>query len=204
MKREPLQTAALISGAGRTIRSLELSIHAQDIPVRIGVVIAHDEQLTGVRACRELGLEVVIIPGPSGPQTSDLIDQVLLEHQTRLICLGGYLRKFRVGELWTNRVLNIHPALLPDFGGQGMYGNRVHEAVLRSGCSQTGCTVHWVDEEYDEGKHLLQKSCPVRPDDDVDSLAARVFELECGVYPEALSMIDHHQLEAGLCEADRA
>ena len=204
MSQEPLQAAALISGAGRTIRSLELSIRAQRIPVRIGVVIAHDEQLPGVRACRELGLEVTIVPGSPGAHTSDLVDRVLLEHGTRLICLGGYLRKFRVGELWKNRVLNIHPALLPDFGGRGMYGNRVHQAVLESGCSKTGCTVHWVDEEYDEGKHLLQKSCPVRPDDDVDSLAARVFELECGAYPEALSMIDHHQLEAGLCEADRA
>lgn len=204
MSCEPLQAAALISGAGRTIRSLELSIRRQRIPVRIGVVIAHDEQLPGVQACRELGLEVTIIPGSSGPRTSDLIDRILLKHHTRLICLCGYLRRFRVGELWSQRVLNIHPALLPDFGGRGMYGNRVHQAVLESGCSNTGCTVHWVDEQYDHGTHLLQKSCAVRADDDVDSLADRVFELECQAYPEALGMIDRAQLEAGPREVDHA
>jgi len=86
-------------------------------------------------------------------------------------------------------VINMHPALLPDFGGQGMYGNRVHEAVIRSGTTNSGCTVHWVDEEYDRGEHIIQRSCPVHETDDAESLAARVFELECDTYPEALRLI---------------
>jgi phosphoribosylglycinamide formyltransferase-1 len=85
--------------------------------------------------------------------------------------------------------VNIHPALLPDFGGPGMYGHHVHEAVLASGCSSSGCTVHLCDPEYDRGPIVLQKSCPVLPGDTADTLAARVFDLECEAYPEALELL---------------
>ena len=194
MSPPQLTVAALISGAGRTVGSLHQSIETRSIPARISVVIAHDEALPGVRRCRELGLKVEIVTGGPGTETSDLIDRILLDHQSDLVCLCGYLRKFRVGERWRNRVINMHPALLPDFGGQGMYGNRVHEAVIASGRTTSGCTVHWVDEEYDRGEHIIQRRCAVNETDDADSLAARVFELECETYPEALQLI----AEAGM------
>ena len=189
MSTRPLTVAALISGAGRTIRSLQEAIDTRAIPARISVVIAHDESLPGVERCREIGLNVEVVPGGPGEATSDLVDRILLAHQADLVCLCGYLRKFRVGERWRERVINMHPALLPDFGGRGMYGSRVHEAVIASGTTNSGCTVHWVDEEYDRGEHIIQRSCPVHESDDAESLAARVFELECETYPEALRLI---------------
>src|SRR5690606_12877305 len=87
---------------------------------------------------------------------------------------------------YLGRVLNIHPSLLPDYGGRGMYGDRVHSAVLKDRPAESGCTVHFVDNEYDHGPVILQKRCPVLPDDTPESLAARVFALECEAYPEAI------------------
>ena len=196
MSGHRLQVAAMISGAGRTIRSLQQALHRRKIPVQIGVVIAHDERLPGVQACRAMGLNVEIVSSALESETSDQIDRILVNHETEIVCLCGYLRKFRVGKHWTNRVINMHPALLPDFGGKGMYGRRVHEAVITAQSSRSGCTVHWVDEEYDHGEHILQKSCPVHKTDDPDSLANRVFELECEAYPEALRMISESRVAA--------
>ena len=196
MSGQCLRVAAMISGAGRTVRALHQTIRTRQIPIRIGVVIAHDQHLPGVQSCREIGLDVEIVAGSPSGETSSLIDQILLDHETELVCLCGYLRKFRVGERWKNRVINMHPALLPDFGGKGMYGRRVHEAVITAQSSRSGCTVHWVDEEYDHGEHILQKSCPVHKTDDPDSLANRVFELECEAYPEALRMISESRVAA--------
>ncbi|MEY3025542.1 MAG: Phosphoribosylglycinamide formyltransferase, partial [Planctomycetota bacterium] len=103
--------------------------------------------------------------------------------------LAGYLRHFRVGDRWRGRTLNIHPSLLPDFGGHGMFGARVHDAVLAAGRRESGCTVHEVDEEYDRGPVVLQRTCAALPDDSVESLAARVFELERIAYPEAIGLL---------------
>ena len=98
--------------------------------------------------------------------------------------------------------MNIHPALLPDFGGKGMYGRRVHQAVLDSGRREAGCTVHWVDEEYDRGPIILQERCEVKENDDLDALAARVFELECSVYPRAIERIASQlRTPSGMCES---
>ena len=204
MTSPPLQAAALISGAGRTVCSLEREILRRGLPVRIAVVLAHDEHLPGVKRCRALGLNVQIVSGPRGSETSDRIDRILRAQHVELICLCGYLRKFRVAECWKDRVINIHPALLPEFGGKGMYGKRVHEAVLESGRSRSGCTVHWVDEEYDHGEHILQKSCPVLPGDDPISLGDRVFGLECEAYPEALQIIVGSREEDPACKVGRS
>ena len=189
MSARPLKAAALISGRGRTVASLVRSIECEGIPVDLDLVVAHEEALEGVRRCRELGIRVEVVPGPPGVRTSDRVDEILVEHGTELLCLCGYLRRFRVEPLWRGRVMNIHPALLPEFGGRGMYGDHVHRAVLEAGRARTGCTVHWADEEYDHGGHILQKTCPVQSDDTIESLAERVFALECEAYPEALKSV---------------
>lgn len=107
------------------------------------------------------------------------------------ICLGGYMRLLpkEILARFPNRVLNIHPSLLPKFGGKGMYGHFVHEAVVAAGETESGCTVHYVNEHYDEGAILLQKSCPVLPTDSPDDLAARVLNLEHLAYVEALRQV---------------
>ena len=198
----PLEIGALLSGEGRSVLNLARRIRESDLHAEIKVVIAHDASLAGVARCREIGLDVRIVSEKDRDACSDAIDVVLGEAQVELICLCGYLRRFRVGDLWDGRVVNIHPSLLPDFGGKGMYGRRVHRAVLDAGREETGCTVHWVDEAYDRGPIILQKRCAVLEDDDEETLAARVFELECMAYPEALERIASTlRQSASMCES---
>ena len=198
----PLEIGALLSGEGRSVLNLARRIRESDLHAEIKVVIAHDASLAGVARCREIGLDVRIVSEKDRDACSDAIDVILGEAQVELICLCGYLRRFRVGDLWDGRVVNIHPSLLPDFGGKGMYGRRVHRAVLDAGREETGCTVHWVDEAYDRGPIILQKRCAVLEDDDEETLAARVFELECMAYPEALERIASTlRQSASMCES---
>ena len=115
----------------------------------------------------------------------------LKEHQIDIILLAGYMRKVpdAVVAAFPDRMLNIHPALLPKFGGEGMYGIHVHTAVLEAGETETGATVHFVNEEYDKGEILLQRTVPVLPDDTPETLAARVLECEHRLYPDALEKL---------------
>jgi phosphoribosylglycinamide formyltransferase-1 len=125
----------------------------------------------------------------------DRLDEAILaaleKHEVNLIVLAGYMKKLgpRTLARYRGRVLNIHPALLPKFGGQGMYGTNVHEAVLASGDKETGATIHLVDEEYDRGKILAQKKIPLRPSDTAESIAERVLEVEHQLYVETLDRI---------------
>ncbi len=106
-----------------------------------------------------------------------------------MIVLAGYLCYYIKSEDFSGPVVNIHPALLPKYGGQGYYGDRVHQAVLAAGDTETGCTVHLVDEVYDNGRILGQRIVPVLPGDDVSILATRVFAAECELYPEVLARL---------------
>ena len=153
-----------------------------DLGAQIGVVIASKECL-GAQRARERGLETLVEPGAI-PRAR--LAEILVTHRIDWVVLAGYLKKVEIPERFKGRVVNIHPALLPDFGGAGMYGDRVHAAVLASGATHSGCTVHLCDEEYDRGPILLQRTCPVMPGDDPHALAARVFEEEKRAYPEAL------------------
>jgi phosphoribosylglycinamide formyltransferase-1 len=114
----------------------------------------------------------------------------LAKHEVNFIALAGFMRKIPAGVVrqFHHRLVNIHPALLPSFGGKGMYGRRVHEAVLEFGCTVTGATVHFVDEEYDTGAPILQCCVPVLDDDTPETLATRVLEVEHQLYPEALQL----------------
>ncbi len=103
--------------------------------------------------------------------------------------MGGFLKQLTIPSDFANRVVNIHPALVPAFCGRGFYGHRVHEAVLEYGAKLSGCTVHFADNQYDHGPVILQKAVPVLDDDTPESLAARVFQAECEAYPEAIQLI---------------
>lgn len=177
---------ALISGGGRTVVNLHQAIARDGIPAEIVHVIASRENLAGIERAAELELPVSI-PDP-GNYDHDL-EQLINLQQPDLICLCGYLKKLQLVPAWSGKVINIHPALLPAHGGKGMYGRHVHQAVLDAGDEVSGCTVHFVDEVYDHGPVLLQRSCPVEPGDTPDSLAARVFQEECKAMPEAVSLM---------------
>jgi folate-dependent phosphoribosylglycinamide formyltransferase PurN len=182
----PLRLALLISGSGRTALNLAERIERDRIDAEIGVVIAHRTDLPGALHGAAAGLPVQIVPSAPAETLDDRIDAALAEADAELVCLCGYLRRFRVGERWRNRTINIHPSLLPEFGGAGWHGRRVHEAVIAAGRRESGCTVHLVTEGYDEGPILLQRRCPVLPGDTPETLAARVFEEEREALPAAV------------------
>lgn len=181
------RAAVLVSGSGRTALNLLAASREGRMPAHVAVVVAHREDIPAVARCREAGLSVEIVPGPACGATSDALDAALLRAGAEIVLLAGYLRMFRVGR-WSGRALNIHPALLPHFGGPGMHGRRVHEAVLASGARESGCTVHAVDDQYDHGRIVAQRRCPVLPADTPESLAARVFEQELIAYPDAVAL----------------
>ena len=178
--------ATLISGGGRTVLNLLESIRDGGLDASIAVVIADREGIKGIQRCRDAGLEVIVI---TGPDRDDRIDAELDRRDIDLVCLCGYLRHFRIPSHRTGRIMNIHPSLLPRHGGRGMYGDRVHQSVLASGDRTSGCTVHFVDDQYDHGPVILQRECPVQPADTADQLASRVFAEETIAYPEAIGMV---------------
>lgn len=176
----------LISGGGRTAATIHDACLDGRLAATVALVVAHREDIPGIARCRARGLRVAVVP--PGDRLAERIDDCLAGARIDLVCLAGYLRRFRVGGLWAGRTLNIHPALLPRFGGRGMYGRRVHEAVLAAKVAESGCTVHDVDEEYDHGGTILERRCPVLPGDTPESLAARVFSEEQAAYPLAIAM----------------
>jgi phosphoribosylglycinamide formyltransferase-1 len=184
----PVRIGALASGGGRTAVNIAGACARGEVPATVAVCVVTRAGSAAVDRCRAAGIAVEVVPPEPAATFDDRVDAALRAHGAQLVCLCGYLRRFRV-DAWRGRALNIHPALLPDFGGPGMYGERVHRAVLDSGRRETGCTVHWVDEEYDRGATVLQRRCPVLPGDTPARLSERVFAEECLAYPEALRMV---------------
>lgn len=193
----PLRIAALISGGGRTLMNIVDRIDAGVLPAQVELVISSRSSATGNELARGRGLDVrVATISECGDENAvhDTISSALRECRIDLVCLCGYLRWFRVDPEYRERVMNIHPALLPDFGGKGMHGAAVHRAVLAAQRRFSGCTVHFVDEHYDHGPTIVQRVCPVLPDDDPDTLATRVFEQECLAYPHAIELFAAQRL----------
>lgn len=178
----PARLAVLLSGSGRTLLNLLNHIRAGALPASIELVIASRE-CPGAQHARDAGIPTLVIPGVI---PAERLGALLREHRIDWVVLAGYLKLIQIPPGYEGRIVNIHPALLPDFGGPGMYGDRVHQAVLRAGAPESGCTVHFVTDEYDRGPIILQRRCPVLPGDTPHDLAARVFALECEAYPEAL------------------
>jgi phosphoribosylglycinamide formyltransferase-1 len=156
----------------------------------VRLVISPKADTPAVDVARELGLEPVILPYKAENYAGQLSTQ-LQERNIDLICLAGYMTLFPVSvlEMFPHRVLNIHPALLPKFGGKGMYGMHVHQAVVAAGETESGATVHYVTEHYDEGAIIDQERCPVEPGDTPETLAARVLACEHRLYPRAVNKV---------------
>ncbi|MHC4081080.1 MAG: phosphoribosylglycinamide formyltransferase [Planctomycetota bacterium] len=187
----PLRLGALVSGGGRTVLNLADRIADGTLTAEMALVVASRADVAAVERARARGLEVRVADRRDYEDAERLHDTItawLLERDVQLVCLCGYLHWFRLDEPWHGRAMNIHPALLPDFGGKGMYGLRVHRAVLAAGAKVSGCTVHFLDDQYDHGPIILQRECPVLPGDDEHALADRVFEQECIAYPEAIGL----------------
>ncbi|MEM1211726.1 MAG: phosphoribosylglycinamide formyltransferase [Planctomycetota bacterium] len=196
-KGGPLKLAVLISGGGTTLLNLHDKIAAGQLHAKIVLVISSNPKAAGVAKAQRLKLPVKVVNRKrfkTSAAYSDAVFKLVRESRARIVCLAGFLSLLKIPRGFRNRVLNIHPALLPAFGGQGMYGRRVHEAVLAAGVRMTGCTVHIADDTYDTGPILVQRTCPVLPGDTPDTVAARVYEQECLAYPEALEALAQRQV----------
>jgi formyltetrahydrofolate-dependent phosphoribosylglycinamide formyltransferase len=180
------RVCVMISGGGRTLINLLDHIERGSLKAKVAVVIASDGACAGVERARARRVPVLVMPGVI---PGEVLERTLREHHIDFVVLAGYLKLVNIPRGYEGRVVNIHPALLPKFGGKGMHGRRVHGAVLAAGERVSGCTVHLCDGEYDTGRILLQKTCPVMAGDTPDTLAARVFEVEKAAYPEALSRL---------------
>jgi len=177
-------------GRGSNMAALALACRDPEFPAEIVAVISPKDETPAVERARSMGLEVEIA-STKEPGYEELLTVLLVHYRVEWICLAGLMTKLpsNLVETYAGRILNIHPALLPKFGGKGMYGMHVHEAVIAAGEVESGCSVHIVTEEYDEGPVVLQKHCPVFRDDTAESLAVRVLGLENAAYPEALRMV---------------
>ncbi len=192
VEHDPIRLAVLVSGGGTTLRNLAEKIEAGSLRARVAVVVCSNAGAAEKVAGLGLGVPIQTVDR-RGAADVESFSRAVFEHvraaEVDLVCLAGFLSLLRIPDDYAWRVLNIHPALLPAFGGKGMYGRRVHEAVLAAGCKVSGCTVHFADQSYDTGPILVQRACPVREGDTPQTLAARVFEQECLAYPEAIGLI---------------
>ena len=192
-----LRLGILLSGGGRTMVNIAECIGRGELNAEIAAVISSRSTVAGVERARELGLAAEIIRKKDLPDLDDFssaVVKVLEEAKVDLVLQCGWLCLWKVPDRYAGRVMNIHPALLPAFGGKGMWGHHVHEAVLAAGCKVSGCTVHFVTNEYDAGAIIVQRTCPVLEGDDADTLAGRVFEQECIAYPEAVRLFSEGRL----------
>jgi formyltetrahydrofolate-dependent phosphoribosylglycinamide formyltransferase len=193
----PLKLAVLASGSGTTLQNFIDQIAAKKLDARIELVIASKPGLVALDRARKANIRAEVVERKSFsdlPSFSHRVFESIDKANVDLVCLAGWLCLLDLPEKWVGRVMNIHPALLPSFGGQGMYGRRVHQAVLDHGCKVSGCTVHFVDNTYDNGPIVLQRSCPVFDDDTPETLAHRVFEEETIAYPEAIRLFAQGRL----------
>lgn len=187
-----LRCAVFLSGGGRTLENLLIHRDQQGLPIEVSRVLSSRDGVRGMDIAAAHGIPNAVIrrrdqPNPDAyqramfdPCRGDCVDYVIM---------AGFLQHVLIPDDFANRVINIHPSLLPAFGGKGMYGHHVHEAVLERGCKISGCTVHFVDDHYDNGPIIHQRSCPVLQEDTPETLAARVFEQECLALPEAIRLL---------------
>jgi phosphoribosylglycinamide formyltransferase-1 len=189
-----MRISFIASHGGSSARHIIAAIKQKTLAAEVGVVITNNSDSAILRWCQEQQIPVHLINAKThpDPESEDLaIMNALIEARTELVVLSGYMKKIGPHTLarFDGHILNIHPALLPKHGGQGLYGDRVHEAVLKSGDTVSGASVHLINDRYDEGPVLKQSHVPVLPDDTVASLRARVQVTEGDLYLETLKDI---------------
>jgi phosphoribosylglycinamide formyltransferase-1 len=176
--------AVLLSGSGRTLDNFHERIEAGTMKAEIQVVLSNVHDALGLEKAKKYGYPAFHAADNAA------INTILADYDIDLITLAGYLKLYEPPEPLKQRVINIHPSLIPSFCGPGFYGHHVHEAVKARGCTVSGCTVHFANEIYDEGPIILQKCIAVEPSDTPDDIADKVFAQECKAFPEAINLVD--------------
>ncbi|QGJ68730.1 Formyltetrahydrofolate-dependent phosphoribosylglycinamide formyltransferase [Planctomycetales bacterium 10988] len=186
---EPMRIAVLISGGGTTLRNLIAEKRRGPFPVEIALVVASSSQAGGLHYAREDGVPCEVMQWQAETDRevySQKLFDLCRKEKIELIVMGGFLKRLRIPADYMDRVINIHPSLIPSFCGKGFYGLKVHRAAIQYGVKVSGCTVHFVDDQYDHGPIIAQRVVPVQPKDTPEKLAARIFQEECKLYPEVI------------------
>ncbi|MCI0334316.1 MAG: phosphoribosylglycinamide formyltransferase [Planctomycetes bacterium] len=196
MTEAKITLAVLISGSGRTLKNFIDLATEGELPADIRLVVSSTTNAAGLRFAEEAGIKTRVVcrgdfaAGVAGDKEfGDAIFDACREAGVDYVAMAGFMKLAPLPDDFAGRVVNIHPALIPAFCGKGMYGDRVHQAVLDAGVKVTGCTVHFVDNEYDAGPIIWQQPVPVFDDDTAESLGKRVFEVEKEAYPHVLKML---------------
>jgi phosphoribosylglycinamide formyltransferase-1 len=195
-----LKIAVLASGGGTNLKAVLEARSGGRLSADIVLVVSNNSDAGALQIARSFGIPALHLSAKLFANEAELDAAFLAafeENEVELIALAGYMKKISPAILrqFKGRILNIHPALLPAFGGKGMYGSRVHQAVLDYGCKISGVTVHLVDEEYDSGPPILQRAVPVEQDDSAETLAARVLLEEHKIYAEALQLFAENRVK---------
>jgi len=193
LKGERMNLAVFVSGSGTNLQAIIDAVAGGKLSADIKLVLSSRPDAFALQRAEKHGIPAVYLSSKEFDSREKFVRTMmdaLERHQVDFIALAGYMRRVppEVVQKFKNRITNIHPALLPAFGGKGMYGIRVHRAVIEYGCKVTGVTVHIVDEEYDRGPIVAQRCVPVLDDDTPETLAARVLEVEHQLYPEVLQL----------------
>lgn len=192
-----VRLGVLISGGGRSLQNFIDLSEAGRLKARVVKVVGSRSNAYGLERARRHDIPTAVVRRKDFADTeafSAAITGELEAEDVELVAMAGFLCLYRIPDRYAGRIMNIHPALLPGFGGKGFYGDSVHEAVLGAGCKVSGCTVHFADNEYDHGPIIVQKAVPVEEGDDAHSLAARIFEKEKEAYPEAINLFAEGRL----------
>ena len=176
--------AVLLSGSGRTLDNFHDRIQAGSLNAEIKVVVSNVKDVLGLEKAANYGYPNFHAVG------NEAINAILKNYDINLVCLAGYLKLYQPPPELERAVLNIHPALIPSFCGDGFYGMRVHRAVKAKGAMVSGCTVHFANNKYDEGPIIVQKCVSLEYDDTPEDIAAKVFAVECQAFPEAINLVD--------------
>lgn len=194
----PIRLAVLISGGGTTLTNLCARIKADSLNAEITMVVASRPDCGGIQRAHDAGLKCEVVTRKSSASLEEFSERIFTlcrEAKADLVVCAGFLALIRIARDFAGRVINIHPSLIPAFCGKGFHGHHVHEAVLKRGARVSGCTVHFVDDEYDHGPIIVQRVVPVEDQDSADTLAARVFAAECEALPEAIQLFQSGCLE---------
>ncbi len=184
-----LKMAVLLSGSGRTLDNFHERIVGGSLASKIEVVISNVAGVLGLKKAADYGYPAEHCLDNNG------INRILANYDIDIVCLAGFLKLYSPPPQLARAVINIHPSLIPSFCGAGFYGHHVHESIKARGCTVSGCTVHFANEQFDEGPIILQKCVTLDYEDDADTIAAKVFAIECEAFPEAINRVDERGID---------
>ena len=193
----PIRLAVCVSGEGTTLQNLIDQIRACRLKAEVVQVVASRPRIGAIARAEAAGLPLALANYNARSKTefSNSVFEPIRHSKADLVILAGFLALVKIPPDYKGRVINIHPSLIPSFCGKGFYGSKVHEAVLAMGAKITGCTIHFADDDYDNGPIIVQRPVPVLEDDTLEALAARVYKEECKALPEAITLYAEGRLK---------